>query len=132
MEKYRCWVSPMRKYVNIVCDDFQKKVVYADNGQIYSYKDILIQDRVKDGLYVGDIVTGIKTNSDRMFVICKRTDSEFIGYLPVEVFRYNEENFPSRGVEPIFKGLSAFVAWNDLKVVGNICQNPELLKCRTA
>lgn len=129
--KYRCWDNIGKKLHDVICIDFKQSIVTTSDGSILSAKNITIQNFVYNNgsqdIFVGDIVTGTKTCSDKTFVICERTDVEFIGYLPVEDFRYNEDNFPSSGKEPKFKGLSTFVRWSDLKVIGNIYENPDLL-----
>jgi hypothetical protein len=63
--------------------------------------------------YENDICTGVKCHSDKKFVIRRRVDNEFVGFVPVELHK---------------KGLSMFVRWDDLKIIGNAIDSPDLLE----
>ena len=71
----------------------------------------------KNGLdiYEGDIVT----TSTRKWVIEKREDNEFCGFLPVEV-----------GLPQTHGYLSTFIRYDLLEVVGNIYEHPHLLEVK--
>lgn len=84
-------------------------VISVDKNQVVIMERIEIGGKV---FYENDICTGIKCHSDKKFVIKKRIDNEFIGFIPVELHK---------------KGLSMFVRWDDLKIIGNAMENPELL-----
>lgn len=90
-------------------DEPYGNVISVDSNEVILMERIEIKDKV---FHENDICTGIKCHSDKKFVIRKRVDNEFIGFLPVEIHK---------------KGLSMFVRWDDLKIIGNAMENPELL-----
>lgn len=64
----------------------------------------------------GDIVED-KEVHDKRWVIEKRVDPEFVGFLPVEVGKPDD-------------ALSRFVRFDRLTVIGNRFENPELLEAK--
>jgi uncharacterized phage protein (TIGR01671 family) len=80
---------------------------YANEKHLMQYTGL--KDKNGTDIYEGDICkSSIK---EKLFVIEYRTDEEYVGFIPVEVGK---------------KGISRFVSWNDLEIIGNIYENKEL------
>lgn len=90
-------------------DEPYKEVISVDENDVVLMELIEVGNKV---FYENDICVGIKCHTDKKFVIRKRVDNEFVGFLPVEINK---------------KAVSMFVRWDDLRVIGNALENPELL-----
>jgi len=90
-------------------DQPYEDVVSVGLEEVVLMERIEITGRV---FYENDICVGVKCHTDKKFVIRRRHDEEFIGFIPVQINK---------------KGLSAFVRWDDLRTIGNALDNPELL-----
>ena len=81
-------------------------------------KEVVLMEFIEVGgkaFHENDICSGIKCHSDKKFVIRRRRDEEFVGFLPVELHK--------KGIS-----TSVFVRWDDLKIIGNALENPEMLE----
>lgn len=84
-----------------------------------------LTDKNGKEIYEGDIVISTLKH-DYRWLIEYRADHEFVGFLPVEKGRF--DRFLSKFVPKDDETLSFFVAWPNLIVIGNIYENPDLLK----
>ena len=77
-----------------------------------------LKDKNGTELFEGDIVKS-DILKNKLWQIAYRTDREFCGFLPYEI-RFMDDK--------VYSPLSHFIDWESLIVIGNIHENPELLK----
>ena len=70
-----------------------------------------LKDKNGKEIYEGDIVKS--SIHDKLWVVEYRTDTEYVGFVLKEI----GEDY-----------ISTFTSWRDVEVIGNIYENPELLK----
>lgn len=70
-----------------------------------------LTDKNDKRIYDGDIVINKNLHSKK-WVVEYRTDSEYVGFVLVEVGK---------------SGISYFTSWAEVEIMGNIYDNPELL-----
>lgn len=75
-----------------------------------------LKDKNGKEIYEDDLVKGTVTMKDVVWKIEYRADPEFVGFIPKEVGKDGRDN------------LSRFIRWDELEVIGNIHENPDLLQ----
>jgi len=109
MKKFRSFDGViMHSWENLLAENMPL-FIFISKSIVMQYTGV--EDKNDLEIYEGDIVT----TATRMWVIEKRNDSEFCGFLPVEV-----------GLKSGY--LSTFIRFDLLEVIGNIYENPEFLK----
>jgi uncharacterized phage protein (TIGR01671 family) len=79
-------------------------------------------------IYGGDVVRNAKITGYR-WVIEYRTDTEYVGYVPVEKMKKAKDFINFDKWLPVAKEhLSTFTDWRNLIVIGDIHENADLLK----
>ena len=139
--KFRAWDKLIKEMFNVEIINFQERRVYKDTVSYRKFEDIeLIQytelkDKNNKEIYEGDVVklvhTGIEISADRLEDL-----KRFVGIIKYEngifkIVRTEKSLIESKYFEMEQKKVSEIFIYSklyDLEVVGNIYENPELLK----
>ena len=113
--KYRFWDGEYMTYTSLF------NILTAENGNGNSkliietetvMSDIGLNDVNGKLIYVGDICKGVNTYTDKLFVIERNIDNCNNSYVAKEYY---------------YSGISPFIEFNNLEVIGNIYENLDLL-----
>ncbi|WP_335931239.1 YopX family protein [Fusobacterium polymorphum] len=139
--KFRAWDKLNKEMFNVEIINFQERRVYKDTVSYRKFEDIeLIQytelkDKNNKEIYEGDVVklvhTGIEISADRLEDL-----KRFAGIIKYEngifkIVKTEKSLIESKYFEMEQKKVSEIFIYSklyDLEVVGNIYENPELLK----
>ncbi|WP_336161685.1 YopX family protein [Fusobacterium polymorphum] len=139
--KFRAWDKLNKEMFNVEIINFQERRVYKDTVSYRKFEDIeLIQytelkDKNNKEIYEGDVVklvhTGIEISADRLEDL-----KRFVGIIKYEngifkIVKTEKSLIESKYFEMEQKKVSEIFIYSklyDLEVVGNIYENPELLK----
>ena len=113
--KYRFWDGEQMTYTSLF------NILTAENGHGNSkliletetvMPDIGLNDANGNLIYVRDICKGVNTYKDKLFVIERNIENCNNSYVAKE-YRYS--------------GISPFIEFDNLEVIGNMCENMDLL-----
>lgn len=109
--KFRVWDGKKQMYY--ISDEYVSEALFKSKNSSHILMQYTgLKDKNGKEIYEGDICKGCITNTDKIFVIEKRIDPEFIGFIPVEVNT---------------NSISFFQRWDCLEIIGNIYSDPHLL-----
>ena len=139
--KFKAWDKLNKEMFNVEIMDFQERKVYKDTVSYRKFNDIELmqytelKDKNEKEIYEGDVVklvhTGIEISADRLEDL-----KRFVGIIKYEngifkIVRTEKSLIESKYFEMEQKKVSEIFIYSklyDLEVVGNIYENPELLK----
>ena len=139
--KFKAWDKLNKEMFNVEIMDFQERKVYKDTVSYRKFNDIELmqytgmKDVTEKEIYEGDVVklvhTGIEISADRLEDL-----KRFVGIIKYEngifkIVKTEKSLIESKYFEMEQKKVSEIFIYSklyDLEVVGNIYENPELLK----
>ena len=139
--KFRAWDKLNKEMFNVESINFQERKVYRDIVSYRNFNDIELmqytgmKDVTEKEIYEGDVVklihTGIEISADRLEDL-----KRFVGIIKYEngifkIVRTEKSLIESKYFEMEQKKVSEIFIYSklyDLEVVGNIYENPELIK----
>jgi len=139
--KFKAWDKLNKEMFNVEIMDFQERKVYKDTVSYRKFNDIELmqytelKDKNEKEIYEGDVVklvhTGIEISADRLEDL-----KRFVGIIKYEngifkIVKTEKSLIESKYFEMEQKKVSEIFIYSklyDLEVVGNIYENPELLK----
>ena len=139
--KFRAWDKLNKEMFNVESINFQERKVYRDIVSYRNFNDIELmqytgmKDVTEKEIYEGDVVklihTGIEISADRLEDL-----KRFVGIIKYEngifkIVKTEKSLIESKYFEMEQKKVSEIFIYSklyDLEVVGNIYENPELIK----